>query len=191
MTRNPDATRRRLFDAAVAEFGDHGIAGARIDRIAKRACANKQLIYAYYGGKQELFDQVVTDQVARFHESVQLDPADVPGFAGAAFDFFTDNPTIVRLATWHSLEPAQATTRIAAIDRSIKEHVRVVGAAQKAGLVDTTFAPEQLMAMIFGLARTWVANTPEFRLTDAEERKSRPARRAAVVEATRRLVTPR
>ena len=191
MTRNPDATRRRLFDAAVAEFGDHGIAGARIDRIAKRAGANKQLIYAYYGGKQELFDQVVTDQVARFHENVQLDAADVPAFAGAAFDFFTDNPTIVRLANWHSLEPAQATKRIEAIDRSIQQHVRALAAAQQAGLVDKTFAPEQLIAMIFGLARTWVANTPEFRLTEAEERASRPARRAAVVEATRRLVTPR
>src|SRR5947209_5333071 len=101
MTRNPDETKRRLFDAAVEEFADHGIAGARVDRIASRACANKQLIYAYYGDKQQLID------------------------------------------------------------------------------------------MIFGLARTWVANTPEFRLTEAEERASRPARRAAVVEATRRLVTPR
>ena len=32
--RDPEATRARIFEAAVAEFARHGIAGARIDRIA-------------------------------------------------------------------------------------------------------------------------------------------------------------
>ena len=38
--------RKRIVEAATVEFAAHGLAGARIDRIARRACANKQLIYA-------------------------------------------------------------------------------------------------------------------------------------------------
>ncbi|MCU1609211.1 MAG: TetR family transcriptional regulator, partial [Pseudonocardiales bacterium] len=39
--------RARLLDAAFAEFAQHGLAGARVDRIAEAAQANKGLIYVY------------------------------------------------------------------------------------------------------------------------------------------------
>ena len=54
-TRDAEATKARIFEAATAEFAAHGIAGARVDRIAQNAKANKQLIYAYFGDKQKLF----------------------------------------------------------------------------------------------------------------------------------------
>jgi AcrR family transcriptional regulator len=188
--RDPEATKQRLFDAAVAEFASHGIAGARIDRIARRAGANKQLIYAYFGSKQELFDRVVTDQVARFHHDVQLDPDDVPAFAGATFDFFTDNPAIVRLGAWHSLEPPQADKPIAAIKRSIDQRVRALRRAQAAGTVDATIPSDQLLVMIYAIARAWVATVPELHAQGSKDRARRAARRRTVVEAVRRLVTP-
>jgi AcrR family transcriptional regulator len=190
MARDPEATKQRLFDAAVDEFARHGIAGARIDRIARRAGANKQLIYAYFGCKQELFDQVVTDHVARFLRDVPLDPEDVPGYAGATFDFFTDNPTIVRLGAWHSLEPSQADKPIAAIKRSLDQRVRALRRAQAAGLVDATIPADQLLVMIYAIARSWVATVPELHVQGGDDRARRSARRRAVVEAVRRLVTP-
>ena len=48
-------TRRRLLEAAITEFSAYGIAGARVDRIASAAKANKQAIYAYFGSKDALF----------------------------------------------------------------------------------------------------------------------------------------
>jgi len=191
VARNQEATKRRIFEAAVDEFARHGIAGARIDRIAEGAGANKQLIYAYFGSKQALFDEVITDQVSRFHEEVHLDPDDIPAFAGAAFDFFTDNPAIVRLGSWHSLEPAESTRCIEAIERSIEQRIDALRAARAAGRIDATFSAEELLVMIYALARAWVATIPEFRLEEAEERAGRATRRRAVVEATRRLVAPK
>jgi AcrR family transcriptional regulator len=44
--RDSAATKERLLAAATDEFAAHGIAGARVDRIAAAARANKQLIYA-------------------------------------------------------------------------------------------------------------------------------------------------
>ncbi|MFD6108194.1 TetR/AcrR family transcriptional regulator, partial [Nocardia salmonicida] len=51
-----DATKARILQAATDEFATYGIAGARVDRIAKTAGANKNLIYIYFGGKDQLFD---------------------------------------------------------------------------------------------------------------------------------------
>ena len=58
-TRDAEATKARLLAAATAEFAAYGVAGARVDRIAGAAQANKQLIYAYFGSKDDLFDAVL------------------------------------------------------------------------------------------------------------------------------------
>jgi len=191
MVRDPEATRRRIFDAAIDEFARHGIAGARIDRIARHAGANKQLIYAYFGSKQELFDRVITDQVTRFHNEVHLDPNDVPAFAGAAFDFFTDNPAVVRLGMWHSLEPAQDGALVEAIERSIGERARALRKARTGGKIDTVIPPGELLVMIYAIARAWVATIPEYRVLDKPTAAARARHRRVVVEATSRLISPR
>jgi AcrR family transcriptional regulator len=190
MARDSEATRRRIFEAAFEEFARHGIAGARIDRIAAAACANKQLIYAYFGSKQALFDEVVAIQVARFHREVEFDPERLPEFAGAAFDFFADNPELVRLGSWHTLEAPDGSDRIEAIEHSIAERTRALAEAQGAGRLDRTFEPEELLSLVFALASSWASATPEFRHTPAEEQASRAGRRRGVIEATRRLVGP-
>lgn len=53
--RDPERTRRRILDAAAAEFGAHGYAGARIRAIAERAGVNQQLVSYYFDGKEGLF----------------------------------------------------------------------------------------------------------------------------------------
>jgi TetR/AcrR family transcriptional regulator len=47
-------SKQIILDAARAEFGEQGYAGARIGRIAARAGLNKQLIYYYFGSKAGL-----------------------------------------------------------------------------------------------------------------------------------------
>lgn len=47
-------SKQVIIDAARAEFGERGYAGARIGRIAVRAGLNKQLIYYYFGSKSGL-----------------------------------------------------------------------------------------------------------------------------------------
>jgi AcrR family transcriptional regulator len=53
--RDPEKTRQRILDAATAEFARHGLGGARVDRIAERAGANKRMLYYYFGSKEALF----------------------------------------------------------------------------------------------------------------------------------------
>src|SRR3954462_7512218 len=53
--RDPLRTRSRILDAATAEFARYGLGGARVDRIARRAGANKRMLYYYFGSKEALF----------------------------------------------------------------------------------------------------------------------------------------
>lgn len=53
--RNPEATRASILAAARVEFAAKGLEGARVDQIAQRAKANKQLVYYYFGSKDDLY----------------------------------------------------------------------------------------------------------------------------------------
>ncbi len=53
-------TKRRILEAALVEFAEQGVAGARVDRIAERAGVNKALLYYYYGKKQHLYEETLT-----------------------------------------------------------------------------------------------------------------------------------
>ncbi|MBY9051646.1 TetR/AcrR family transcriptional regulator, partial [Pseudomonas fluorescens] len=47
--------RLRILEAAKQEFSTHGLAGARVDRIAAKAGANKRMLYYHVGNKDELY----------------------------------------------------------------------------------------------------------------------------------------
>ncbi|MEV4756989.1 TetR family transcriptional regulator [Micromonospora sp. NPDC049559] len=103
------ATRARLLDAAYQEFSERGLAGARVDRIAAAARANKQAIYAYFGSKENLFDAVLADRLGVLADAVPYTPDDLPGYAGALFDALNATPELLRLTAWRGLERADAT----------------------------------------------------------------------------------
>src|SRR5215472_12726363 len=58
-------TRARILQAALQEFAEEGYAGARTDRIAKRARVNIALVFYYFKSKDQLYgavlEQIFTD----------------------------------------------------------------------------------------------------------------------------------
>jgi TetR/AcrR family transcriptional regulator len=50
-----DQTRARILDAAVRQFSENGLAGARTEQIAEAAGVNKALLYYYFEGKEALY----------------------------------------------------------------------------------------------------------------------------------------
>ncbi len=57
--RDPEARPLQILEAAFVEFGQHGLAGARLDDIAKRAGVAKGTIYLYFPNKEALFREMV------------------------------------------------------------------------------------------------------------------------------------
>ena len=50
-----DQTRARILDAAIREFSENGLAGARTEQIAESASVNKALLYYYFSSKEALY----------------------------------------------------------------------------------------------------------------------------------------
>ena len=53
------ATAQRILDAARAEFGEHGLEGATIRAIARRANVDPSLVMQHYGSKAALFAMAI------------------------------------------------------------------------------------------------------------------------------------
>ncbi|BBC29668.1 hypothetical protein SGFS_009620 [Streptomyces graminofaciens] len=185
-----DSTRERIVTAARDEFARHGIAGARVDRIAKQARTSKERVYAYFRGKEALYAHVSARELALVAEATPMDPADLPGYAGRLFDHFTvARPDHHRLITWGRLELADTTPDhddpiLATIARKLDQ----LRQAQQAGQLDPAWDPVDVLALVNQLATTWATQT-EIGAAAAEQAAdpSLAARRAAVVAAVERL----
>ncbi|MFF2522967.1 TetR family transcriptional regulator [Streptomyces liangshanensis] len=160
--RNAEATRKRLLQAAAAEFARYGIAGARVDRLAAEAQSNKAQIYHYYGSKDGLFDAVFEALVAQVLSEAPLDAHDLPEYAGRLFDGYEQHPDITRLATWYRLERGGDGTHVQAVLDADRAKVTAIAAAQEAGAVTDAYAPEVLLGLVIHTAALWTAQTPEY-----------------------------
>ncbi|MER5521628.1 TetR family transcriptional regulator [Streptomyces sp. NPDC002763] len=191
MPRDSAATKARLLDAASAEFAAHGLAGARVDRIAEAAHANKQRIYAYFGSKEQLFDAVIERVLAVGTETVPFDAEDLPEVAGQIFDDLVAHPHLMRLLFWKLLERPGATDQETA---TYTAKTTAVAAAQEQGRVDPELGPEDLVAFVLALTQTWFSLTggmsPTSESTPWPEQRL-IQHRAAVVHAVRQITTPR
>ncbi|GAA3362765.1 TetR family transcriptional regulator [Streptomyces antimycoticus] len=190
MPRDSSATKARLLDAAFTEFAAYGIAGARVDRIAETAGANKRLIYAYFGNKEQLFDEVLHRALAAGAESVPFDVDDLPGYAGAIFDHLVARPELMRLRLWKLLERPSAT---GLEPDAFRVKTAKVATAQQRGDLARGMEPADLLTMVLAVAQAWFnadegADEEETGRTWSQQRLA--AHRAAVVEAARRISEP-
>jgi TetR/AcrR family transcriptional regulator len=82
--RQPEASRNAILKAALAEFAQKGLAGARVDAIADAAGVNKALLYYYFHDKETLYGATLENFFAPLHQRI-MDVCDRPGPAGERF----------------------------------------------------------------------------------------------------------
>ncbi|HEX4038580.1 MAG TPA: TetR/AcrR family transcriptional regulator [Acidobacteriaceae bacterium] len=63
--RHPDRSRDRILQAAIHEFSEHGLAGARTGAIAAAARVNKALLYYYFRDKEALYIAALEEVAGR------------------------------------------------------------------------------------------------------------------------------
>jgi len=100
----PEESRAAILNAAVAEFAEHGIAGARTDAIAREARVNKALLYYYFKDKDALYeavlDHVFSGLRARVMPVLESDLAPrqkMLEYLGTYFDYIATNPRFPRV----------------------------------------------------------------------------------------------
>ena len=185
--RDADATRRRLIEAARAEFAEYGIAGARVDRIAANAGANKAQIYHYYGSKDALFDAVWESIVTQIVEEAPIDVEDLSGYAARLASGYAEHPFIARLVTWQRLERSDDAPHAFAV-ASTQRKADLIAEAQANGRLTMRFDAPVLLALILQIAALWCMTSPDvlavIEVPDAERRV------AIVKDAVARLLAP-
>lgn len=188
--RNAEATRQRLLAAAREEFSLLGFAGARVDRIADRAGANKRMIYAYFGDKDQLYEALMEREIAEWAEAVLFTPDDLGAYAAARFDYMRANPDVRRLAAWRTFERSKPTTAERAIYQT---RIDALGAAQRAGKVSAAIPAADLYTMVARLTESWLNAPPALQATSRAPLGSKrlAQHRRALVEAVRRISEPR
>jgi len=138
--RDPEGTRRRILAAATEEFAKGGLAGARVDQIAKRAETNERMLYYYYGSKEGLFLAVLEKQYANFRaDEEQLhitdeDPvAAVRTLARFVWNWYYDHPEFIRLVNSENLHEARHLKKSAQLDQLVNPIVDVLAEIVRRG----------------------------------------------------------
>src|SRR6202171_6011483 len=97
-------TARRIVATAERIFAEQGLAGARMDDIARVAKVNKALLYYYFRSKEELFRFVLETLLSQLRAGVRAQSAgQVPpskrlaGVIDNFFDFVQRHPNYPRL----------------------------------------------------------------------------------------------
>ncbi|MCT9072681.1 TetR family transcriptional regulator [Cupriavidus gilardii] len=144
--RDPEGTRRRIMDAATEEFAKGGLAGARVDQIARRAETNERMLYYYYGSKEGLFLAVLERQYAQFRaaeERLQIgdeDPvAAVRTLARFVWDWYYQHPEFIRLVNSENLHEARHLKKSAQLHELVNPVVDVLAEIVRRGQLQGVF----------------------------------------------------
>ncbi|HET6859942.1 MAG TPA: TetR family transcriptional regulator [Streptomyces sp.] len=190
LTSAGQASRRRLLDAATAEFAAFGIAGARVDRICAVAQVNKAQLYAYFGNKDQLFDAVLLEHTRMIVDTVPLDGEDLPGYAVGLYDSYLHHPQLVRLATWARLERTPAGPLFDMESGPDADKKATIRAAQQAGhLIDTMDAAE-ILSLVTAMSMTWSPASAMIAATLKDPQADHDRRREALRASVARAFTP-
>ncbi len=63
-------SKHKVLRAAAEEFAEHGLSGARVDRIAQRAGVNKAMIYYHFSSKETLYTKVIDEYLITVADSI-------------------------------------------------------------------------------------------------------------------------
>lgn len=196
MAWNTEETRRRLKEAATAEFAAHGLHGTTVDRIAERAGINKERLYNYFGNKEQLFATVLCDELAKIAAAVPLESLraeDVGELAGQIFDYHAANPDLARLLHWEGLGFHGEVPDEAGRTEYYRQKVEAFASAQRDGALTDQLDAADLVFFVIALSAWWFAVPQVARMltgADGNSEAERARRRAAVVRAARRLALP-
>jgi len=190
-SRDRPATEKRLFDAAAEEFAREGIGGARIERIAQNARANRALIYTYFGDKEELFSHVLSTKLRELAETVVVDPANLPNYVADLFDYLTAHPDMARFIQHEGMR--YTTKPIPNFDErrdAQLERIEHIAEGQAHGDVDPTLNPGVVFFILTAMVNWYFAAPQSVAMSfgDPESDETRQLYRGHIIAAARRLI---
>ena len=199
---NPEKTREGILQAAIAEFVQQGLSGARVDAIAERTHTSKRMIYYYFGSKEGLYVAVLEEAYRRMRAiEAQLQLDDLPPedalrkLVGFTVDYQLAHPEFMRLVMTENIHRGEYLRRSAVIQKlnvpAIDGLKRVLERGQAAGVFRSGLDPVDVHMSISALSVFNVANRYTFSLIfqrDFDAPATMIARRDSIIEMVVRFV---
>ena len=167
--RDPDRTRARILGAATREFARYGLGGARVDRIAERAGANKRMLYYYFGDKDGLFLAALEERYAHIRNaerSLELEQSDprtaLRRLVEFTWNYYLEHPEFLTLLNSENLHKGRHVRNSKRVRDLHSPFVETLGAVlrrgEKARLFRAGIDPVQLYISIAGEGYFYLSN---------------------------------
>jgi len=167
--RDPERTRASILASATAEFARHGLGGARVDRIAARARANKRMLYYYFGDKEGLFLAALEGRYADIRNAERslklehLDPREaVRRLVEFTWKYFLEHPEFMTLLNSENLHQGRHVRRSRRVREMHADLVEILRGVLRRGEQDGLFRkgvdPVQLYISIAGEGYFYLSN---------------------------------
>ncbi len=168
--RDPEGMRLRILEAAKQEFAAHGLAGARVDRIAAKAGANKRMLYYHVGNKEDLYLAVLEgayEKIRAEERGLDLEHLDPPDAIERLIDFtwnyFIRNPEFLALLNTENLARARHLKRSTKVKSMHSPFVEMIRTVVRRGVESGDFVvavdPVQLYISIAALCFFYLSNS--------------------------------
>ncbi len=184
--RDAERTRGRIVEAAVREFAEKGFAGARVESIGRRAGVNKQLLYHYFGGKEDLFREVVERKIEERLGRLEGSPAKLEELLEYHFEKLYEDLDWIRFLTWEAAGREDEAHFEEERCESIARQVEDLREKRASGDLPPDLDPRYLQLAIYGLTTYPVAFAQITRMTTGQDPES-PEFREAWREFLRRF----
>jgi len=146
--RDPDRTREAILAAAQHEFAGKGLSGGRVDEIARRARANKRMIYHYFGNKDGLYlaalERVYEDLrgTERTLDLGHLAPeAAIRRLVEFTFDYSRTHPELISLINNENLHRARYLRKSKKVRELHSPFVKLIDGILRRGVAAGVFRP--------------------------------------------------
>jgi AcrR family transcriptional regulator len=179
--RRREATRQKLYEAAVTLIAEQGFSATSVDQIAERAGVAKGTVYYNFTSKTALFEGLLEHGVRLLTEAFRAAAADraptdaLDAVVRAELEFISRYQSFAQLLLseiWRTNRAWQDTLRLVRDEAvSVIEDVVRAGVASgdyRAGL-DTRLAASAVFGMVLVAALDWLAFQPDRSLDDVHE----------------------
>jgi AcrR family transcriptional regulator len=185
--RDPEGMRLRILDAAKEEFATHGLAGARVDRIAAKAGANKRMLYYHVGKKEELYLTVLEgayEKIRVEERTLDLEHLDPPEAIARlihfTWNYFLRNPEFLALLNTENLAKARHLKRSTKVKSMHSPFVEMIRTVVQRGVASGDFVvavdPVQLYISIAALCFFYLSNSATLSVIFGRDLLSQEAR---------------
>lgn len=167
--RDPDGTRARIMEAALAEFAANGYAGARVDRISRRAKTFDRMLYYHFGNKEALFRLVLErsyEDLWAAEETLALAGAEpvegIRQLIAFTWHYYYEHPEFIRLLNSENLQRGRNLRKAARVGKLSSPFIRILADLLQRGVQAGVFRrdvdPVQLYITIASLGYFYLSN---------------------------------